>query len=68
LTGKEVQQVLTRVSNLTSHQIADRILATDLAVALDSIGYFNRRVSSADKRAESMSSLSGHSAGNTQNA
>ena len=66
MTGKEVQQVLSRVSALTSHQIADRILATDLAVAVDSIGYFNRRPSWADKRAERMADLPTGSTGATQ--
>ena len=56
--------MLAQVSHLTSRQIADRILATDLAVHLDSMGYAERRVSLADKRADnlsgSMSKLPGH--------
>jgi hypothetical protein len=68
LTGKEVQQVLSRVSNLTSHQIADKILATDLAVALDSVGYFDRRLSWGIKRGGSSSNQSGSSTGGTRDS
>jgi hypothetical protein len=55
LTREEEQRVLARVSHLTSHQIADRILATDLAVLLDSLGYYDRRVTWVDKCAENRS-------------
>lgn len=55
MTRNEEQRVQARVSHLTSHQIADRILTTDLAVHLDSMGYSERRVSLAEKRADNLS-------------
>jgi len=59
LTRKKESQVLSRLASLTSSQLADRIIATDVAVLLDSIGYFNRRVSSTDKRVGGLRSLAG---------
>jgi hypothetical protein len=52
LTRKKEPQVLSRVAYLTSSQIADRILATDLAVYLDDRGYCPHGASAAGKRAE----------------
>ena len=43
--------MLSRVADLTSRQIADCIVATDLAAHLDSLGYFSRRISWTDKLA-----------------
>jgi hypothetical protein len=54
LTRNEVQEVLARVSNLTSDQLADKIIATDLAVLVDNIGYVSRRSPSVDTWADSM--------------
>jgi len=50
LTGKEAQAVISRVEHLTSAQIADRILSTDLAVHRDSMEYIPRRSLSAGGR------------------
>ena len=50
LTGKEEQTLISRVEHLTSAQIADRILSTDLAVHIDSMEYIPRRSFSAGGR------------------
>jgi hypothetical protein len=54
LTRNEVQEVLARVSNLTSEQLADMIIATDLAVLVDNVGYTSRRSPSVEQWAERM--------------
>ena len=48
MTGKEEPAVLARVAQLTSHQIAECIIETDLASQLDSLGYFDRRMAWTD--------------------
>jgi hypothetical protein len=53
LTRKKESKVLSRVAYLTSSQIADRILATDLAVYLDDRGYAVHKASAAANRAMS---------------
>jgi hypothetical protein len=63
LTRKKESQVLSRVAYLTSSQLADKILATDLAVFLDGRGYANRRVSAMGKAAESQPNPPDHSMG-----
>ena len=55
MTREEEQRVLARVSHLTSHQLADRILVTDLTVLLDNLGYCDRRATWVDKCAENQS-------------
>ena len=45
MIGEGDSNVLARVARLTSNQIADRILETDRAALLDSLGYFDRRIS-----------------------
>jgi len=41
--------MLARVAQLTSGQIAQRIIETDLVAHLDSVTYFDRRVSWSEK-------------------
>ena len=54
--------MLARVAQLTSHQIAECIIETDLASQLDSVGYFDRRMVWTDETVRTRSGFALHTA------
>jgi hypothetical protein len=49
LVEKGEFEMLTRVAKLTSSQIADRIVETDLAAHVDGLDYYDRLLTRADR-------------------